>query len=407
MRVAVLGAGFQGTCIALELASRGVEVDLYDQDEQPITRSGFVNEGRIHLGFNYANDPSLRTASLMVKGALLFRRNLNRWIDFDAELENCSESVIFAVHRDSLVSAERFRSYFGQVGKCVTEMLSSEGGDYLGGDGSFLFEELNSAEVEEIFDPRLVSAAFRALERAIPVISVAERLREAVTTSAICFRPHSRVEGVGRKNGKFRVDIGGENGGASNNYDQVVNALWAGRLAVDADLGYPAERAWLHRFKYGVFIDPCDPAARPPSVAITCGPFGDIVRYADGSLYLSWYPACLKAISAELHPPILPVVPDAPTSRRIFEDTWKELSTVCPALGPQPPFDECRMVVRGGVIVAWGQSDIDEADSELHARGDVGTFSENGYHSVNTGKYTLAPMLAVEVGERICSAAEA
>ena len=61
MRVAVLGAGFQGTCIALELDSRGVEVDLYDQDEQPITRSGFVNEGRIHLGFNYSNDPSLRT----------------------------------------------------------------------------------------------------------------------------------------------------------------------------------------------------------------------------------------------------------------------------------------------------------------------------------------------------------
>jgi 2-polyprenyl-6-methoxyphenol hydroxylase-like FAD-dependent oxidoreductase len=50
-RIAVLGAGLQGTTIALELARRGCRVDLFDREEQPITRAGFQNEGKLHLGF--------------------------------------------------------------------------------------------------------------------------------------------------------------------------------------------------------------------------------------------------------------------------------------------------------------------------------------------------------------------
>ena len=54
MPIAVLGAGLQGACIALELARRGHEVDLIDQDVQPLNRASLRNEGKIHLGFVYA-----------------------------------------------------------------------------------------------------------------------------------------------------------------------------------------------------------------------------------------------------------------------------------------------------------------------------------------------------------------
>ncbi|MGH9386974.1 MAG: FAD-dependent oxidoreductase [Vicinamibacterales bacterium] len=45
-RVAVLGAGFQGVCAALELAARGVDVDLYDRRNTCITEAGGHNEGK-------------------------------------------------------------------------------------------------------------------------------------------------------------------------------------------------------------------------------------------------------------------------------------------------------------------------------------------------------------------------
>ena len=53
MHVAVLGAGMLGTCLALELAQKGVSVDLYDREDACLTQAGARNEGKIHLGFVY------------------------------------------------------------------------------------------------------------------------------------------------------------------------------------------------------------------------------------------------------------------------------------------------------------------------------------------------------------------
>lgn len=72
MRVAVLGAGLQGACGAMELASRGIEVHLYDKNERCVTQASAQNKGKIHLGYVYANDRSLRTARKMIEGALSF-----------------------------------------------------------------------------------------------------------------------------------------------------------------------------------------------------------------------------------------------------------------------------------------------------------------------------------------------
>jgi glycine/D-amino acid oxidase-like deaminating enzyme len=55
MRVAVLGAGIQGACTSLELALNGVEVDLYDKNGRPLAGTSSHNEGKIHLGYVYAN----------------------------------------------------------------------------------------------------------------------------------------------------------------------------------------------------------------------------------------------------------------------------------------------------------------------------------------------------------------
>ena len=57
--------------------------------------------------------------------------------------------------------------------------------------------------------------------------------------------------------------------------------------------------------------------------------------------------------------------------------------------------------VAGGIIAAAGETDIDDPNSRLHMRIDVGVCSVDGYHSVDTGKYTLAPMYALEVADRI------
>ena len=55
----------------------------------------------------------------------------------------------------------------------------------------------------------------------------------------------------------------------------------------------------------------------------------------------------------------------------------------------------------GGVIFAWGESDIDDSASGLHERYATGPLSVGRYHTVDTGKLTTAPMYARAVADRI------
>jgi hypothetical protein len=60
---------------------------------------------------------------------------------------------------------------------------------------------------------------------------------------------------------------------------------------------------------------------------------------------------------------------------------------------------EC--TVRGGVIVAWGHTDIDDPASELHRRYEIGVTSNGRYHSVDPGKLTMTPYFAGVCADRI------
>jgi glycine/D-amino acid oxidase-like deaminating enzyme len=77
MCVGVLGGGLQGCCVALALAERGANVVLFDKNDALLSRTAVANEGKIHLGYMYAGDPTLSTAKTMMAGALSFAPSSN------------------------------------------------------------------------------------------------------------------------------------------------------------------------------------------------------------------------------------------------------------------------------------------------------------------------------------------
>jgi len=58
-------------------------------------------------------------------------------------------------------------------------------------------------------------------------------------------------------------------------------------------------------------------------------------------------------------------------------------------------------VVDGGPIFAWGESDIDDIGSQLHQRYEIGIHQHGRYLSIDTGKYTCAPLFALEAADRL------
>jgi hypothetical protein len=57
--------------------------------------------------------------------------------------------------------------------------------------------------------------------------------------------------------------------------------------------------------------------------------------------------------------------------------------------------------VKGGVIVAWGKTDIYDPASELHRRFEIGVTSQGCFHSVDPGKLTMVPYFAEICANRI------
>jgi hypothetical protein len=105
-------------------------------------------------------------------------------------------------------------------------------------------------------------------------------------------------------------------------------------------------------------------------------------------------------ISLELKPPDWNALLSPSDRRAVLRRSYDQLLKRCPNLGLAGSAPDGALSV-GGVIFAWGRSDIHESDSRLHTRHEIGIYSLGHYHSVNTGKYTMIPYLGYRTAERI------
>ena len=72
-----------------------------------------------------------------------------------------------------------------------------------------------------------------------------------------------------------------------------------------------------------------------------------------------------------------------------------------PGLADLGPYCLSDSEVQGGVIFAWGATDISDPASELHTWFDVGPSSCSRFNAIDTGKLTTAPLFAKRTADRI------
>ncbi|HET6367708.1 MAG TPA: FAD-dependent oxidoreductase [Pseudomonadales bacterium] len=402
MPIAVLGAGMQGTCIALELARRGFDVDLLDQDFEPLNRASLRNEGKIHLGFVYARDATLRTARLMIEGALAYRRLLSDWTAGALDHPVLSEPFTYLVPEDSALPPAKLAAHYAAVERLYEDGVRA-GGDYLGLAPDRLWRPLDRGDYSAFAAAEHVQAGFATAEVSVDLRETAAVLRRVLSAhSRIRLLLGKRVRQVVRTRAGFRVE--GDAAEAEHwslDCDQVVNALWDGRLNIDRGLGLLPTRPWVHRLKYRVMVARPDRLRRMPSLSFVLGPYGDVAAYPGGEAYVSWYPECLRGWSTEVEPPVdwaaactgrLPPGEQLAIGRRVLD----AFDRLVPGLAGADV-----RTVDAGVIFSWGQTDITDPASVLHRRDETGVESADGYHSVNTGKLTTAPLFAVDAADRV------
>ena len=401
MQVAVLGGGLQGCCVAMALADKGARVTLFDRNTELLTRAAVANEGKIHLGYMYAGDSTLNTARMMMQGALAFAPVLSELLGVAGESFEISKPAVYVVHRHSQKSAEEVQAYIFAVHSLIQQASANLNGAYFGVDLRNKIQSWSASELERELNLAEVCGAFSSPEVAIDPGALARLIRSRIAqTPNIDLRLEHTVTSV-EENGHLQVISSASGETHRDRFDHVVNALWDGRLAIDSTMGLHPGRPWIHRLKYGVQFRPPVGARVERSITVVLGPFGEVVSYGNGSVDLTWYPDCLRSRTREVQPPDWPTSPSKPLSAQIAQGTFDALSGILPALRQCDFKGLTDVAVRGGTIVAWGETDIDDPGSELHRRFEIGVTSVGRYHTVDPGKLTMAPFFARECATRI------
>jgi len=395
-RIAILGAGMLGACTALELARRGRSVTLVEGADRILDGASRWNEGKIHLGFLYAGDRDLATAKKLIPGGLGFTDIVERFIGRSLEPFSTDDDV-FLVHRDSIVDAESFERYARQTADLVRDAFGGVQ-RYLTDLSSARVERLSASELSALTTSDSVVAGLRVPERSVSTLPVADLLAAAVHDEPrIEVRTSTWVDGVRRRaDSRFDIPTTRDRGNDLEGYNVVVNALWEGRLSVDGSVGVSPPSSWSHRFRSAIFAHA--PASRLASAVLCTGPFGDTKRYRDGRVYLSWYEAGLLAQGEDIEPPRHAAMLTLDRQREVLEGTLESLSAIFPVVSELSNAVTDRDV-HGGWVYAAGKGSLSDPTSRLHRRDEFGITADRGYVSVDTGKYSLAPWLALQVAE--------
>jgi glycine/D-amino acid oxidase-like deaminating enzyme/energy-converting hydrogenase Eha subunit A len=393
MTVCVIGAGLAGSATTLELRRHHVNVLVLDRACSPMNDASRFNEGKIHLGYVYACDPTTRTEDLMIRGALTFQPLMRRWLASAWDAVGVSAAFEYAVHPQSVASPQFLAGRYLEIQDKIAEFAPQDAQASYPGTAA----PADGAWRSQTGHPQAGGNLFQSQERAVEPFQMADAVVAALEQSGAEIRCGVDVVGVRRGGSKYFVDT---RDGTLGPFDAVVNASWVSGQAIDRTMGLELRPSVSCRFKYFLRVAKLAIADILPCRTIVVGPFGDIVTYGRDLAYLSWYPAGRVAWSHALISPVLPSRPPPAQAQALITGIIDGLAAQAPGVQEiDPRRDDVQ--VFGGPILAVGVTDIDDRASGLHRRDAIGVTSVDGYHSVRTGKLTTAPLFGREAAEAV------
>jgi len=413
-----------GVCLALELAQRGYKVDLIDQGSVPVTGASLHNEGKLHLGFVYAKDPSKTTHQLMARGSLSFTRIIRKLTGCQTADMRPSQPFHYFVPIDSQLGLESIHRHFVEVEQTLQQVSQISGDTYLDHKLDHYFEPNGTTIHNKIFSPAATLGSFRTEELSVSPSAVANLLRQAVKHQPnINFMGNTTVLSVHKlANDCVEIESRRANKTSKNIYACAANCLWNDKLRIDDSFGAHNPGPWILRYKATINIS-ATARKHIPSATGILGRYGDVVHHSDGSIYISWYPLCKLAevihgdgrdLQDMLHPgrlarsvrqavsgfpPVSKLIASV-AHKKFVGDNISEMAVYIPRMAELLPTAK-RWAVGGGVILARGQTDIDDPVSQLHQRSEIGPIAYGSYISIDTGKYCTAPLFAEQAADMV------
>jgi hypothetical protein len=317
-------------------------------------------------------------------------------------------------------------SHFGSVEQNFLALSRETGDCYLDQPFESIFKRNSDDLHATLFSPELTFGSFRTEERSISTTALAGIIRQAIARQPhINFVGNTEVIAASRlSSGETEVEVLSNGSPACYRYPCVANCLWDDRLRVDSTAGIDDSGPWMLRYKATVTVQaPGVRTEQIPSATGILGLYGDVVNHCDNSYYISWYPDSMIDSTREIYGRKLhDMVHKCPISkcvrkmagmlpgiagvikpivhRRFVKKNIREMSAYVPSMGALLHSLKTTEV-GGGVIMARGETDINDPSSVLHQRSAIGPRAYGSYITIDTGKYCMAPFLALETADMI------
>lgn len=195
----VIGAGFYGCELALDLQTQGFkEILVVDREPGIMRRASYVNQARVHNGYHYPR--SLPTAERA-------HENFERFVADYGYAVTADATKIYAIASGSRVNANQFERFCTRVGAPIRPA---------------------PAKLGALFAPRMIEASFVANEVVFDTTLIARRLRGLLRDRGIGTRFNTMARVRDKKASHVAVSIrsGGEEEIVEARY--VFNCSYAG-----------------------------------------------------------------------------------------------------------------------------------------------------------------------------------
>lgn len=361
--VAIVGGGIQGTACALACAAAGWTVTLFERRAGLWFGASGNNEGKIHLGYTYGLDRTGRTRARLAELGSRFEADLAALIGPVPADVFLSRNVTYARHVDS------------ELGADATEVHLMATAELAGGR----VQRWGSPEVGTTFSSTITDAWTVDEATIDPVCLGRHVIDRLAATPRVDLVTGVEIRRIGDDGSIW------DRNGRLGTFDRVLNCAWDGLATLD-----PSATGLCLRAKAGFIAQAAGAPSNP--VTFSFGPFGDVVPFGDGRVYLSWYPDCLMGFTTGTAdgPGWFETVAAGFDCDAAYDRTRRALESLLPSMTLAPRYDE----VRAGAILAAGRTDIYDPTSQLHERTAIGVTTRGIIASINPGKLTTAPTYA-------------
>ncbi|MFN2351944.1 MAG: FAD-dependent oxidoreductase, partial [Kiritimatiellia bacterium] len=192
----VVGGGFFGCHLALELRRRSCRVLLVEQDTDLMLRASYVNQARVHNGYHYPRH---------FLTALRSRVNFPRFVDdFEGCIVKDFDKYYAIGRRFSKTTARQFRAFVERFGAPIARA---------------------SDDIRNLFNPVMIEDVFRVKEYAFDALRLKQIMRGRLEQEGVEILLRHRAEMLHREGAQLALTLSGGQGRTDIQARRIFNVM--------------------------------------------------------------------------------------------------------------------------------------------------------------------------------------